>query len=350
MIKKFVNCILILSLVFVTAFSAAPAAYAASLTGLADLMSNETVSATSSHTIRFTSTSGVTAFGQTMVITFPSGFNFSGKPISDLTLTYGPATGTEVTTTIAPGASSSTTWGAVFSGTLNVILTLSAPSTGTYINPGDKVILTYASTNSINPSSPSVYSISVNANGDTGLISVPILTNSQVLISATVDQSITFSVSNNTIGFGSLTASNTRFATSDTLGTNTEPTAAVTISAGTNATNGYTVSLSGPTLTSGVNTIDPIPGGTAQALTPGTEQFGLRATVASGTGTVAAPFNGTSGHYGFGTSPLVSQTFASTTTATAPATYNVNYAANIASLTEAGSYVATDTYAAAANF
>ncbi|MES2225173.1 MAG: hypothetical protein V4478_04280 [Patescibacteria group bacterium] len=327
-------------------------ANAASLSAMSDTMSNQTISATSSHAIRFTTPTGVTANGQTIVVTFQSGFDFTSKAIGTVSLTHGASTGTESTETLAASPSASA-WGAVFSGTNNVILTLTAPTDGTGSAPlaaGDKVIVSYTSANSTNPSSPGNYTIALTANGDTGTITVPILTNSQVAISATVDQSLTFSVSNNSIGFGSLTTANSRFATSDSLGSSSEPTNAHTLAASTNAASGYSVAVSGATLTSGSNTITAIPGASAVALSPGTEQFGIRGAVASGSGTVAAPFNGSAGNYGFGTSPLSSQAFASNSTASASTSYNVNYAANIATLTEAGSYTTTLTYVATANF
>jgi hypothetical protein len=352
MIKKLVGIILAFGVLTMAMPTTALIANAASLSAMSDTMSNQTISATSSHTIKFTTPTGVTAAGQTIVVTFQSGFNFTGKTIGTVSLTHGASTGAESTETLAASPSASA-WGAAFSGTNNVILTLTAPTDGTgaaSLAANDKVIVTYTSANSTNPATPANYTIALTANGDTGTITVPILTNSQVAISATVDQSLSFSVSNNAIGFGSLTTANSRFATADALGSNTEPTNAHTLSANTNAASGYSVAVSGATLTSGANTIDPIPGTTPVALAPSTEQFGIRATVASGSGTVATPFNGSTGNYGFGTSPLASKTFASNTAPSAATTYNVNYAANIAPLTESGSYTTTLTYVATANF
>lgn len=350
--KKIIGGIAVIGVLLVTMPTSLLFVNAASISAMSDTMSNQTVSAASAHIIKFTTPTGAGTSGQTIVITFPSGFNFTSKTISSVSFTHGASTGAESTETLA-SSPSATAWGAVFSGTNNVILTLTTPTDGVgaaQLNPNDKVIITYDNTNSINPSSDSNYIITINANGDTGDITVPILTNSQVAISATVDQSLSFSISNNSIGFGSLTASNSRFATSDTLGSNSEPTSAHTIGVQSNATSGYSVAVSGGTLTSGVNTIDAISGGSAVALSPGSEQFGIRASLASGSGTIAAPFNGSAGNYGFGTPPLIAKTFASNTGAAATATYNVNYAANINALTEAGSYTTTLTYVATANF
>ncbi len=350
MIKKFISLVLILIIAVMP--STTLIANAASLSAMSDLMSNQTISANSSHTIKFTVVTPINAAAQTIVITFPTGFDFTSKTIGTVSFTHGASTGLESTEPLA-ASPSTTAWGAVFSGSNNVILTLTSPTDGTGAAPvaaADKVIITYDSTNSINPSSAANYTFSINSNGDTGFITVPVITNSQVAVTATVTQSLTFSISNNSIGFGTLSTSGSRYATNDSLGANSEPTNAHNITAGTNGASGYTVALSGPTLTSGANVIDPITGGTAQALAPGSEQFGIRAAATGGTGAVTAPFNGSAGNFGFGTSPLNSQPFAAAAGATATTTYNVNYAANIAALTEAGSYATTLTYVATANF
>ncbi len=348
MTKKFIAVALIFSL-FMWTMNTLLVAHAAALTALSDTMSEQTISTASSHVIKFTTPTGVIATTQTIIVTFPTGFNFTGKAISGLTLTYGASTGLETSATLAASASAGV-WGAAFTGTNNVILTLTAPTSGTYIAAGNKVILTYSSANSINPSSAANYTTTINANGDTGSITVPIITSDQVAITATVAQTLTFAISSNAVVFGTLSSGVTTYATNGGNGTTTEPASAHTITAGTNATSGYSIALSGSTLTYGANTIAAIPGASAAALAPGTAQFGIRTTAAGGTGTVTAPFNGTVGNYGFGTSPLASQSFASAPGATATTTYSVNYAANIATLTPAGNYATTLTYDATANF
>jgi hypothetical protein len=364
MIKKSFGIILALVLLVSTMSTLLTADAAGSLSALSDTMSNQTISANSAHRFLFTTPTGVTASSQTIVVTFPTGFNFSSKSISTLRLSYG-ITGTQTTAIIASTPGTSTQWGAVFSGSNNVILTLTAPTSGTYIAPGDQVILDYdytdatAPVNSTNPSVASnppttVYAVTLNVNGDTGTITVPILTNSQVAITATVAQSLSFALSSNAIDFGTLSSSSTKYATTNAAsgGSGTEPTNAHTLSAGTNGASGYTVTVSGSTLTSGANNVDGISGGTAAVLAIGTEQFGIRSVASGGSGTVSAPFNGAdSTHYGFGNATSINQSpFASASAATAVTTYNVNYAANVATLTPAGSYTTTLTYVATANF
>jgi hypothetical protein len=343
---------LVLAVLVSTVPGAVLIATAASLSAMSDTMSSQTISASSSHAIKYTATTAIGTTGQTIVITFPSGFNFTSKTISTITFSHGASTGLESSETLA-ASPSATAWGAVLSGTNNVILTLTAPTDGVgtaTVAANDKMIITYSSLNSVNPSSAANYAITINSNTDTGSITVPIITNSQVAVTATVSQTLSFAISNNSIGFGTLSTSNTTYANSPGTGTTTEPSNAHTITAGTNGSSGYSVALSGATLTSGSNTIAAIPGASAVALSAGSEQFGIRTTAAGGTGAVSAPFNGSTGNYGFGTSPLVNATFATAAGATAVTTYSVNYAANISTLTSAGNYATTLTYVATANF
>jgi hypothetical protein len=345
--KKFISSGLVLSILAMTVGWAIPTVDAASLTGLSDTMSEETISTASSHVIKFTTPTGVTATGQSIIVTFPAGFNFTSKVISGLTLTYGASTGLETSTTISATPGASTQWGAVFSGTNQVVLTLTSPTAGTYIAAGNKVILTYSSTNSINPSSAANYSISINANNDTGSISVPIITNDQVAITATVAQTLSFSISSNSINFGTLDSAATRWANTST-GSGSEVNA-FTLAASTNGTSGYTITLSGDTLKSGSNSIAALTS-TATALATGTAQFGIRMpTPSGGSGTVTAPFNDAS-KYAFGTAPLSQVSVASASGPSATTTYGVDYAANISALTPAGNYTTTHTYVATANF
>lgn len=347
--KKIISAVLAVSVLALTFGGALSVVNAASLSALSDTMSNQTISALSSHVIKFTTPTGVTATAQTIVVTFPSGFVFTSKTIASLSLTYGASTGLETSATLAASPGASTTWGAVFSGTSNVILTLTSPTAGTYIAAGNKVILTYDSTNSTNPSGAANYSISITANGDTGSITVPIITNSQVAVTATVAQTLSFALSNNSIGFGALSTGSSTYANTAGTGTGSE-TAAHTITASTNGTSGYTIALSGDTLKSGSNSITAL-GASPTALSPGSSQFGIRATTSGGTGTVSSPFNGSAGSYGFGTTPpLVNTSFATAAGATATTTYSNFYAANISATTPAGSYSTTLTYVATANF
>jgi hypothetical protein len=323
-------------------------AHAAALTALSDTMSSQKINTLSSHVLRFTTPTGAADSSDTIIITFPSDFDFTSKTIGTVTFTHGATTGLENTETLA-ASPSATDWGAVFSGAENRILTLTAPTDGVgaaAVAASDKVIITYDSTNSTNPSSATSYVISISGTfGDTGDITVTVLSDDQVAVTATVAQSITFSISDNTIGFGTLSASADRYANGAGTGDGSEVEAHNLI-AGTNATNGYTITVTGNTLTSGGNTIDAIgSANTAPAL--GTEQFGLRIDESGGSGAVTAPY--AAAGFAYDTAAFPDQV-ASASGASANTTYSVRYLGNITSNTEAGSYSATLTYVATANF
>ena len=322
--------------------------FAASLTGLSDTMSSSKVSTASSHVIRFTTPTGATDSSDTIIITFPADFNFTSKTIGTLTFTHGATTGLESTETLAASPSASA-WGAVFSGTQNRILTLTAPSDGVgaaALSATHKVIITYDSTNSINPSSPATYELTINGTfGDTGSVTVSILSDDVVAVSATVPQSLTFTISDNTIGFGTLSVSTSTFATGDTNGSTTANTAH-TLVAGTNGGSGYTVTVTGATLTYSSFSITAI-GSNNTAPASGTEQFGLRLTASGGSGTVTAPY-AASGYAYNATSTAVEVAAASG--ATSNTTFSAFYLASIASNTEAGGYTTNLTYTATARF
>ncbi len=326
-----------------------PRAEAAGLTALSDTMSSLKISTASSHTLRFTTPTGATDNTDTIIITFPSDFNFTSKTIGTVTFTHGATTGAETTETLA-ASPSATAWGAVFSGTQNRVLTLTAPSDGTgaaAVAAGDKIILTYDNTNSTNPSSASTYTISISGTfGDSGSIMVQTLTDDQVVVSATVSQTLTFSISDNSIGFGTLSSSAARYATGDEAGSSSE-TEAHSLAVATNAPSGYTTTVKGATLTSGLNTITAI-GGTNTASSTGSEQFGIRLTASGGSGTVTAPYAASG--FAYAADASTTSQVASSSTTSATTTYSVRYLANIAGSTESGAYSATLTYVTTANF
>ena len=346
-VPKILAAIVAVAVVFVTIFPIAPAE-AASLSSLSDTMTSLTISATSSHTMRFTTPSGTSVAGATIIITFPSNYNFTGKAISSVSFTHGATTGTESTETLAASASA-TAWGAAFSGTQDRVLTLTVPTDGVgaaALAPSDKVIITYTSASSTNPSTPGTYTASISGSfGDVGDMTNNILTSNQVNISGTVPQSLTFTISTTTISFGSLSAVAARYASSTGSGDSSEV-EAHNIIVGTNAANGYTMTASGTTLTYGLNTINPI-GSSNTASAVGTEQFGLRATATGGSGAVSAPY--AAAGFAFATTSFPSA-LATASAASANTTYSLRYIANITANTEAGIYAGAVTYIATANF
>ena len=345
--SRIISLILALAILALYLFPAS-SAYAAPITSASDTMSSQTISATSSHAIRFVTPTGANNNTDTIIITFPSDYNFTSKTIGTVTFTHGATTGLESTEVLA-AAPSATDWGAVFSGTQNRVLTLTAPSDGigaAVLALSDKVIITYNGTNSINPTTPGSYTATISGTfGDSGDITNNILTTNQVDISATVPQALTFSISDTTIGFATLTSGAARYATGDTLG-NAAETEAHNIIIGTNASNGYTMAVGGSTLTSGGNTVNAI-GAANTASSAGTEQFGLRMTATGGNGAVVVPY--AAAGFAFDTAAFP-DTAATSTSASANTTYSVRYLANITASTEAGVYTGLVNYVATANF
>lgn len=157
--------------------------------------------------------------------------------------------------------------------------------------------------------------------------------------------SISFSISDNLVGFGELSTSASRYATGDNLGSGTQV-EAHTISANTNADGGYSIYLSGNTLTSGVYTIDAI-GGTNTSSSIGSEQFGLRASITSGTGTVSSPYSAS----GFALDTMnFPDELAGGTGDDEETIYSISYIANIDEGTEAGNYQASLNYVMVGTF
>ncbi len=323
-------------------------ASAAPITSASDTMSDLTISAASSHAIKFTSPTGAAEGTDTIIITFPADFNFTSKTIGTVSFTHGASTGLETTETLAASPSVSA-WGAVFSGTQNRVLTLTAPTDGigtAVVAASDRLVISYTSANSINPSTGASYALAISGTfGDTGDITVNILTNSQVSVTAVVPQSLTFSISDNTIGFGNLLSGSARYADGTGAGAGTEGEAHNLI-VGTNASVGYSMTLAGNTLTSGANTVNAI-GAANTASAVGTEQFGLRMTATGGTGTVVVPYAASGFAFDSAAFPDQVATAAGSSLNT---TYSARYIANITASTEAGSYTSTLTYVATANF
>lgn len=175
----------------------------------------------------------------------------------------------------------------------------------------------------------------------------------QITINA---QSLTFSISNSAIDFGTLGAIAARFATTNaSSGGSTTETVAHTLVASTNVSGGYIITVEGATLTHSVNGSFAVDAITSTAVdvtlggSIGTEQFGLRLTK-SGTGSITSPYNGSANFYVYdGTASSASQIASGTGDGTST-TFSVYSAANIAANTEAGIYETALTYICTAAF
>lgn len=325
---------------------------AASLTSVSDTMTSLKISTASSHTITFVTPTGASDLTDTIIITFPADFNFSAKTIATVSFTHGVTTGVESTETLAAAATASA-WGAVFSGTQDRVLTLTAPTDGigsATVAAGDKIIITYSSSLSYNPTVAGSYQVTISGTfGDTGMYTIYILDDDQVVVTGTVNQSLTFAISDNTIAFGTLTSANARFAGGATGTDGPTSASAHNLTIATNAPTGYNITYNGTTLTSGANTIATATITGDEDGSPGTAQFAIGFT-RSGDATLVTAYNQVTPNFNYTFVPSTTTTIVSETVPTATETIAAFYLANISGVTKSGLYTSTITYTATANY
>ena len=361
-LKSYVHKITSVALVTLLALLMPMSTFAEPLTSISTELSTLKAATSANQTIQFVTPSGVSASTDTIIITFadftiPSPFattsvdiaagdsgTCSSASYTDRTIAddgtaaagvWGMATTTTTITLTPPTDVLSTTTGATSTYCMQIEIGTNATHGGTgtaqitNAAAGDKTI---AFTGDF---------------GDTGTSTVKILTDDQVQLSAEVPQTITFSISETSASFGNLNTSATRYAT--TTGDNTSESAAHNILAGTNATGGYTLTVTGNTLESGGNSITVI-GASDTALNTGSvEQFGMKASASGGSGiTVDPTYEGSVG-YGYDGDSGAS-TVATAGGLTDTTTYTITYVANIAADTHAGTYTTALTYVVTANY
>ncbi|MFA6251399.1 MAG: hypothetical protein WC603_02115 [Candidatus Paceibacterota bacterium] len=322
---------------------------AASLTALKDTLSTESATTVANHTIQFTTPTGV-ASGQTIILTFD---NSTSVPVA-LDYTDIDLTDDTVDVTLA-AAPSGATWGVVR--TSSTVITFTNGTTAVAaasviaIEIGTHATAGVTGDQQITNGSAGTTLLTISGTfTDTGTIGMPIITDSVVVVNALVQPTISFTVSDNTIYFGNLRTAGACFAQGTDPGAVTCPTTSETeafnLTAGTNATSGYSITVYGPTLTSGANTITAI-GGTNSASSPGSEQFGIRLTATGGSGAVSAPYADAGFAYDAAAAP---DEIAAATGPSATTTYSARYLANISAVTEAGTYSTSHTLVATATY
>jgi hypothetical protein len=175
---------------------------------------------------------------------------------------------------------------------------------------------------------------------DTGTVAAS--TAGQITVTANVDETLNFSLSNSTVALGTLSTSATGTGTSS-----------MTVS--TNANSGYSVTYKGSTLTSGTNSITAM--SSPAASTMNSKQFGINlmsnttpaigsSTTGTGSGVPATGY-GTVNQFKFNAAGDV---VASSLAPTNSNTFTTSYIANIDGTTAAGAYSTVITYVATANF
>ncbi len=362
MIKKKLSAIISISLVFIFFISVfgthIQKVFAGALSSLSDTQSSIKVNVVSDHTIQFVTPTGLTA-GQNISITFPVGWNLGslGATSTDFATSTSASCSGFGNALLRNGAASGITWGVA---TTSQTVTITS---GTAVIPANRCIQISFGSNAIfqasgtsqitNPATATSSILLIGGTfGDTGSITTNIITDDTVSVSATVAQSFTFSISTSTIFFGALGSGAAKFASSTNPNGDSIETTAHSLLVSTNAPSGYTITIKGQTLTSlqsASNTINAI-GIAVASSTPGSEQFGIRASATGGSGSTIDPTFAAATSYGFSSTATTSATFATGSGATNTTTYALRYVANIAPLTEAGTYVANVVYVATANF
>src|SRR3990172_10914278 len=330
-------------------------ASADALSALSDTMSrlaDSTPSAVySDHTIRYTTPSGVQA-AEDMTITMPSGFTIGTVDDTDIDVSWGATTGYENELTLAATCTGAT-WGAAFAGQ---VLTITS-CTGT-ITATNKVVVEIGNNASggnaqiQNHATAATYTISIAGSfGDTGKMAIVILTNDQVQATATIDPTITLTISANLTEFGILSTSSIITSSPN-----------ITLTITTNAGSGFTLSTqdegdsANPGLYSSlandiVGSADAVYVDEA-TLAINTEGYGIQgATTGSGSGqtvTIASRYDKSGNNVG-------GFERTATTLATASGSVSgrevvVTHKASISGLNKAGAYNDVITYIATGNF
>lgn len=351
--KKFLSPLAIVALVVSFMFPIR-VTYAANLTSLKDVMSTIADSASANHTISFVAPSGV-ANNTSLTLTFPSGFDLSsiveddvdiaGSTEGELTTAANCAAAEKASVTVAAQVITITLCsgdGGDFtnSETITVEIGTNATASGTGSN---QIVNQTAVQNNTDPK------IVVATASDSGSLAVEIIADDSVSVTATVDPSVTFSISDVAVGFGVLDAAQECWAEgTPPASCNSTKQIAHTLTAGTNATGGLVVTYNGATLTSGSNSIDVATiTGDADG-DPGTEQFAIGVDDNGATFTIVSAYDENSNNYKF-VAGATTQLFSSAGPVTSTAV-DTHYIANISASTEAGSYSTSITYIATGTF
>jgi hypothetical protein len=344
------------SILFFVAILQIELAYADALNTLSDTQTSVKANTLSDHTIQFITPTGVTT-GQSISVTFPAGYVMGTSTLLNVDLatsTSGICSGfNQETLALSP---SNGTWGystssqtITFTSGTGVI----APNRCIQIKVGSNA--TFGGTGVTQITNPGIgqYTLSIGGTmADNGIISTNIITDDTVVLFAAVQQALSFSISTTTIYFGTLTSGAAKYASSTNPAGDTTENVAHQLLVATNAPSGFAVTVHGQTLTSQQNlsnTIDAI-GPTVASSTPGSEQFGFRATQSGGIGVAIAPTFAAPTSYGYDGTATTSTILATGSGSTPVSTISLRYLANINPITEAGSYVANLVYVATANF
>jgi len=342
--KKLVTKLTLLSLV---AVMLPQTAFAGATSNLQAYLSDHQVDQTDvGYNIQFTSPTGIDASTDTITFTFTAG-TLSGLTASDIDLKDDGADKT------VAGTAGAGTWGFGVSGST---ITLTAPTNATSgeIAGGSNIQLLIGpnmasgATNGItNGSSAGSESVGIGGTfGDTGNVAFALVTDSSFDVTATVLETITMTIPDTAIEFGTVASG---AVTTD---------ANSTIEIDTNASGGYALSYVATDLANAAS--DTIAVNSGSTMAAGTEEWGINIaanassvgsnpTQVAGAGTpTAAAGYGTADNYKLVTGG--NQSLASSTGTAQDDVYTLTAAIAVSDITEAGAYAGTINLVLGGNF
>ncbi|MBU2613348.1 carboxypeptidase regulatory-like domain-containing protein [Patescibacteria group bacterium] len=181
---------------FVSLVSGALPSIAARATPGTYAVTRHQISVPVDHEMRFKTPTGVDASSDTIVLTYYTNFDLTGIGIGDIDLFHGPSTGLEVSETLAASPSAGV-WG-VTTSTASITFTAPTDSAAGEIAVNDFVVIRIGTNASggigriANPSTiQNAQILLAGTFGDTIVVSVPIISNDSVTVTATVEATST---------------------------------------------------------------------------------------------------------------------------------------------------------------
>ena len=352
--RKAVAVIAVVALLAV--FMPFQAARAGAISPLKDTLSRLEKSVQGTHTFAFTTATSLTAT-QTINILFDSAGDAFTLDATIADTDFSGASGITFVANVGAcgGGASNEVYPTVDASAPGESYTLTVCTSDT-VTAG-AIAFTIDSNEITNPSSAAVYKVDVTTTSDSGSYAIAIIDDDTVNVTASVDPSVTFSISDVAIGFGVLSATLDCWANATpptSCDTTFAPPAAHTFSLGTNAASGVALTYSGATLATGAGptiSVATIAGDTSDPVgTTGSEQFAIGFDDNAATFTFAdtSAYDQNAGNYKFVAGATT--TILSTSAPVAATTIDAHYLANISAATEAGAYSTSITYIATGTF
>ena len=219
MSKKFIAFVCMFTLVFSYSVVGVNESDAA-LASVSDTLTDSRFNTASNHTVVFTVKAGELTATDTIVVDFEADFDTASMVFADITVNDGGAM------TLDDGACSSNELGVTGEGTDTVTFTL---CTGTTIADESVMTITFANAHITNPATAVcgtgndsyICDIDITTSDESGKAQVAIVDG--VTVSATVNEALTFVISDTAVGFGGINSGTLRYANSGATGATSAP-------------------------------------------------------------------------------------------------------------------------------